>query len=168
MMTDIVTPVIAAGAAAAAIGSWRASAKANNTSGGLAAIERGRRHDEVTPEFDITCRERGASGDSADMQVSLKRGKLESLDEVIIAIQDEAGRDHWRYGLPDGFKKEAEAFVWGPWEFNTGASAQVSSNRTTRPRPYSHVTGSNWDFLSMHRTRPGSWMSGTSEEDWRR
>lgn len=42
------------------------------------AIERGRRHDEVTPEFDITCRDRGASGDSADMLVSLKRGNLEA------------------------------------------------------------------------------------------
>ena len=168
VMTDIVTPVIAAAAAVAGIGSWRASAKANQTGGGLAAIERGRRHDEVTPEFEITCRERGTSPGSTDMRVSLKRGKLDSLDEVTITIQDEAGRDHWRHGLPDRFEEEAKAFVWGPWEFNTGASAQVISNRATITRPYSHVTGKNWDLLSMTRTRPGSWMTGTSEEDWRR
>src|ERR1700761_3976437 len=114
-MTDIVTPLIAAGAAGAAIGSWRASARANKTGGGLAAIERARRHDEGTPEVEITCQERGTSPGSAEMRVSLKRGKLEMLDEVTITIQDEAGRDHWRNGLPDGFKKEAEAFVWGPW-----------------------------------------------------
>lgn len=168
MMTEIVTPVIVAVAAVAGVGSWRSSAKANLTNGGLAAIERGRRHDEVTPEFEITCTERGTSSDSADMRVSLKRGKLEGLDEVTITILDETGRDHWARGLPDGFAEEAEAFVWGPWEFNTGASAQVISNRTTRTRPYSHVTGKNWDLLSMHRTRPGSWMTGTSQDDWRR
>jgi len=167
-MTDIVTPVIVAVAAVAGVGSWRSSAKANQTSGGLASIERGRRHDEVTPEFEVTCRERGTATDSADMRVSLKRGKLEGLDEVTVTIQDEADRDHWRSGLPDRFREEAEAFVWGPWEFNTGASAQVISNRTTKPRPYSHVTGKNWDRLSMTRTRPGSWMTGTSQEDWRR
>lgn len=101
------------------------------------------------------------------MLVSLKRGNLDSLDEVTITIQDEKGSDHWRYGLPEGFKEEAAAFVWGPWEFNTGASQQVSSNGTTKPRAYSHVTGSNWDRLSMHRTRPGNWMTGTSKEAWR-
>ena len=168
VVVDVVTPVVAAVAAVAGVGSWRASAKANQTGGGLAAIERGRRHDEVTPEFEITCRERGTSGDSADMRVSLKRGKLEDLDEVTITILDESGRDHWGRGLPDRFTKETEAFVWGPWEFNTGASAQVVSNRTTRARPYSHVTGRNWDLLSMTRTRPGSWMTGTSQEDWRK
>jgi hypothetical protein len=167
VVVDVVTPVVAAVAAVAGVGSWRASAKANKTGGGLAAIERGRRHDEVTPEFEITCRERGMSGDSADMRVSLKRGKLEGLEEVTITILDEMGREHGS-GLPHRFTEEAEAFVWGPWEFNTGASAQVISNRTTRARPYSHVTGKNWDLLSMARTRPASWMTGTSQDDWRR
>lgn len=140
VIVDVVTPVVAAVAAVAGVGSWRASAKANQTGGGLAAIERGRRHDEVTPEFEITCRERGTSGDSADMRVSLMRGKLEGLDEVSITILDETGRDHWGRGLPDRFTKEAAAFVWGPWEFNTGASAQVISNRTARAQPYSRVS----------------------------
>lgn len=37
-------------------------------------------------------------------------------------------------------------FVWGPWQFSTGASEQVASNRTTRPRAYSLTTGKNWDL----------------------
>lgn len=32
-------------------------------------------------------------------------------DEATIMIQDERGKDHWRYGLPEGFKEETEAFV---------------------------------------------------------
>jgi hypothetical protein len=44
-------------------------------------------------------------------------------------ILDETGSDHWARGLPDGVTQEqAEAFVWGPLEFNTGASDQVVSN----------------------------------------
>ncbi len=63
--------------------------------------------------------------------------------------------------------EEAQAFVWGPWEFNTGASAQVVSNRQSRERPYSRVSGKNWDLLSLTRTRPGRWMS-ESPEEWRK
>jgi hypothetical protein len=86
---------------------------------------------------------------------------------VTIAILDESGQDHWGHGLPQGVtSEEAALFVWGAWEFNTGASAQVSDNRTTRPRPYSRVNGKNWDHLSLRRTRPGRWMTGTSPSAW--
>jgi len=64
-------------------------------------------------------------------------------------------------------QEEARAFVWGPWEFNTGASAQVVTNRESRPRAYSRVNGKNWDLLSMTRTRPGRWMSDGPDE-WRK
>lgn len=72
-------------------------------------------------------------------------------------------------GLPPGISQEkAEAFVWGPWEFDIGASTQVLSNRQTRSRPYSLVTGKNWDVLTLSATRPGSWMAGTSTDQWRK
>lgn len=64
-------------------------------------------------------------------------------------------------------KEDALRFVWGPWEFNEGASAQVSDNRTTRPRPYSRPDGKNWDRLGLVRTRPGLWMH-MSPEQWQR
>ena len=76
-----------------------------------------------------------------------------------MAILDEASADHWARGFPEGVtEEEARGFVWGPWEFNTGASKQVTGNRTTRPRPYSRADGKNWDRLSIVRTRPGRWM----------
>lgn len=135
----------------------------------VSAIEQDRRHEELMPEFKITCTVRETANDSADLRVSLTGGGLEHLDEVVITILDEAGRDHWTCGLPDGVTQEqAETFVWGPWEFNTGASAQVVSNRETVPRTYSRVSGKNWDLLSLIPTRPGYWMTGTSQDDWRK
>jgi hypothetical protein len=64
-------------------------------------------------------------------------------------------------------EEEARRFVWGPWEFNTGTTAQATGNRTTRPRPYSRADGQNWDRLSLARTRPGHWMS-ISQEHWQK
>jgi hypothetical protein len=44
----------------------------------------------------------------------------------------------------------------------------VISNRQTRPRSYSLLSGKNWDVLSLVATRPGSWMTGTTQEKWRK
>lgn len=165
----IISALAAVGAAVAAFGSWTAAKVANRTTAAMAAIEGGRRRDELAPDFDITCVERATAPDSADLRVSLKPGRLESIDDVTITILDEADRDHWARGLPDGVtQEEAEAFVWGPWEFNTGASAQVISNRTTRARSYNLMTGKNWDLLGLRRTRAGHWMSATSQDAWRK
>jgi hypothetical protein len=172
-LVDIAAPVAAA---VAAVGSWWAATRSNHVTRALAAIEhdrrqeeRERRHEELTPGFVITCKERDTAPDQAFLRVALKSGRLEHLDEVIITILDEADREHWARGLPDGVTQErAEAFVWGPWEFNTGASAQVVSNRTTKARHYSIVTGKNWDLLSLNRTRPGHWMSSTNQEKWQK
>lgn len=74
---------------------------------------------------------------------------LDRLDEVTIVILDEDGVNHWGHGYSAGVsEEEARLFVWGPWEFNTGASAQVTDNRTTRPRSYSLADGQNRDHLS--------------------
>lgn len=165
----IIGAAAALAAAVAAFGSWSAATKANTSAGVLAAIERERRHDELCPEFEITCTIRDTAVTSADLHVVLKPSDLGRLDEVTVTILDEAGADHWAHGLPQGVTQaEAEAFVWGGWEFNTGASAQVVSNRTTRPRPYSLADGKNWDLLSMRHTQPGQWMTGASPEQWQR
>ena len=135
----------------------------------VAAIEQDRRHDELAPEFEITCMVKKTAHDWADLRVTLTGGGLERLDEVVISILDETDKDHWGHGLPDGVNQEqAEAFVWGPWEFNTGASTQVVSNRESRPRPYSRIDGKNWALLSLQATRPGHWMTGTSQDEWRK
>ena len=164
----VIALVATVAAAVAALGSWKAAKTANETATNMAAIERDRRHEELTPKFQITFLESAGAAGRADLRVMLTGGGLERLDEVTVTILDETDQDHWAHRLPDGVTQEmAEAFVWGPWEFNTGASEQVVSNRTSKPWPYSRVSGKNWNRLSLHRTSPGFWMTGTDEAMWR-
>jgi hypothetical protein len=161
--------IVAIVAALAAVGSvWytrRAAASAvaaARSAATTAELDSERRHAELALQFDITC-EAAANGadQSGELRISLTGPPdLENLDEVTIVILDETGIDRWGHGLPTGVSEaEARQFVWGPWEFNTGASAQVLDNRTTKPRPYSRASGKNWDRLSLTRTRPGRWMA---------
>lgn len=83
--------VAAAGIAAwAARQSRNAAQQAYSAAETLAAIERGRRHDELAPEFELKFA--GTGGDSANLHVTLAGGALESLDEVTVTILDEAGK----------------------------------------------------------------------------
>jgi hypothetical protein len=157
--------------AAAGIAAWAArqsrdaATQANAAAGTLAAIERGRRHDELAPEFELKFT--GTGGDSANLHAMLAGGVLESLDEVTFTVLDQTGKDPWAGRLPGKLTQEqAEAFVWGPWEFNTAASHQVISNRESRPRPYSRVSGKNRDLLPLKRTQPGNWMSTYTQQQW--
>jgi hypothetical protein len=164
----IIGAVAAAAAAIAAAGSWFAARKANATTAEVAAIERDRRHDELTPIFEYKCMVRDAAPESADLRVELVGGRLERHAAVTITILNESGQDHWANSLPDGVTQdEAQAFVWGPWEFNTGVPNQVVSNRESRTQPYSRVSGKNWVLLSLTETRPAKWMS-LSQDEWRK
>jgi hypothetical protein len=174
IIAALLVSIVAAGISLAAVRYARRSARAAETSAAAAeqtsALDAERRHAELTPEFDIACAA-GANGvdGNGELTVTLTGpGGLDRLDEVTIAILDEAGTNHWGRGYPTGVsEEEARRFVWGPWEFNTGASAQVADNRTTRPRPYSRADGQNWDRLSLTRTRPGHWMA-TTQEHWQK
>ena len=154
-------------AAVAALGSWKAADTANETATKIADIERDRRHEELTPKFQFAFLPRANTPGDADLRVMLTGGGLERLDEVVVTILDEALPDHWARGLPQGVTPEqASLFVWGPWQFNTGASEQVLSNRASKPRPYT-LSGRNADNFSLVRTRPGPWMTDT-DETWQR
>jgi hypothetical protein len=171
-VTVVWTAVAAVGTlAAAGVAAWAArqsrnsALEANAAAKSLAVIERDRRHDELTPMFDATLKV--YDEDRAELKSSLSGGRLERLDDVTITILDASGRDHWMHGLPEGVtQQDAEAFIWGPYEFNTSAGDQILTNRQTRPRPYSRVSGRNWDLLPMVPTLPGHWMSSESDS-WR-
>src|SRR5258708_11768385 len=121
--------VVAAGVAAwAARQSRNSASEANAAAKSLAAIERDRRHEELTPEFEVAFTRQ--SGDRASIKVTLSGGRLEYLDEVTVTILDESGKEHWGARLPaDVTQEEAEEFVWGPWEFLTAAAVQIVSDR---------------------------------------
>ena len=69
----IIGAVAAVAAAIAATGSWLAARRSNTTAAAVAAIERDRRHDELTPVFEFTCTVRDAAPDSADLRVELTK-----------------------------------------------------------------------------------------------
>ena len=165
--------VVTAGIAAVAASQSRhataqaneAAASASEAAGALATIERDRRHDELEPEFNLTSNREGP--ERAELRIELVGGRLESLDKVTVTILDEADREHWGAHLPaDVTQDEAEAFVWGPWEFLTAAASQIVSNRESKSRAYSRSSGKNWDRLPLTATRPGRWMGTYTQEQW--
>jgi hypothetical protein len=167
--------VAAVSSAVAGTGSWFAANKSVNSSAraadaadGLTAIEAERTHRDLTPEFRFRL-EGGHQGvgDNGELTVELVGpAGLDFLNEVTIEL-DEAGRDHWGHGFPEGYEREAARFVWGPWEFNSGARDQVENNKITKSRRYSRADGKNWDRLSLNRTRPCTGMTGTMPDAWR-
>jgi hypothetical protein len=174
VIAALVVSIAAAAGSFAAVWYARRSARSAEAAAAAAektaALDAERRHAELTPEFEIACTagENGVS-DHGELKVTLTGPDgLDRLDELTIVILDESGANHWGHGYPSGVSEEdARRFVWGPWEFNTGASAQVIDNRTTRPRQYSRADGQNWDRLSLVRTRPGHWMS-MDQERWQK
>jgi hypothetical protein len=96
----IIGTLAAVGAAIAAFGSWKAATRANLAAAAMAAIERERRHDELAPIFDVTCKMRSTAPDSAYMRVTLAAGGMDRLDEVTVTILDDSDQDHWGRGLP--------------------------------------------------------------------
>ncbi len=169
MNTDaLISLASAAVSAIAAAGSWRAALKANNAAGQLAAIERHRRRGELTPQFTITATIWATSPDTADLRVILSGpDELDWLDPVTIRIMDERWKDHGIRTLAGGPTPEQVAkIVYGPWEFNPGASAQVISNRETHPRRYERSTGQDWDLLGLQPARPPTWASSVTPQQW--
>jgi hypothetical protein len=152
--------VIAAVTALSGIGSWRAAAI-------LARIEEARRRSELTPDFEITGKDHGGQ---ADLFIILRGpNTLDRLDEVVVRILDERWKDHGASQIAGGPSPEDIAkHVWGPWEFNTGASAQVADNRTTWTRAYSRETGKDWDKLGLIVTAPPYWATGMTPQQWMR
>lgn len=171
LATATLSAVSAAGSWFAATRSLKSSREAATATAGLTAIERERQHAELAPEFKITLTE-GWQGIPYNGQLDVGLVGpvgLDYLDEVTIRILDEAGVDHWGRGLPTGVgEAEAARFIWGPWQFNVGASEDVSDNRTTKPRPYSRVNGKNWNRFSLVHTTPGHWMGAMDAERWQK
>ena len=128
----VISACAAAAAAIAAFKSWNAATRAAATTAALASLVVELRHADLTPEFEVTCKARSRDHDSADLHVALKLGRLSHLDEVTVTVLDETGHEHWTRGLPAGVTREqAEAFVWGPWEFAVAAGRGGAGNGAT-------------------------------------
>lgn len=177
-MSSVWDTTAAIGSAVGALGAWGAamwslkSVKVTaEATAGLTSVEVERRHTELTPEFEIRLTEslQGVN-DNGELEARLiGPAGLDYLDEVVITIQDEAWIEHWGDRLPPHVTEgDARRFVWGPWQFNIRARVQIADERTTTPYAYSRITGRTVQRLQLERTRPGTWMTGTTPDVWRR
>jgi hypothetical protein len=125
----------------------------------MARLEIQRRRDELTPEFDITC-------DGQFLYVILiGPQQLPGLQGAVIRIADEMWTDHGAKQTAGGPSAEDLAkIVWGPYEFNTAASANVTDQRTSRERAYDRTTGKNWDKLPLLPSSRPPWSSWTDQQ----
>lgn len=166
-IAEVIASCVAAVSAIAAFGAWRAAVAARRTADRLADIELDRQHRELTPRFTLEVNRDPNNSELAHLLVTLVPGGVETLDEVIVTILDGPGQDRRASGPPRGVSaSEFATFVWSPWVFDEGASAQVLDPRTTRPRAYARESGRNWDRLQLRPSRPGSWMTGMSAASW--
>lgn len=167
-MADVgTTMLVLAGAlsALAALASAFAAFKARATASSMLRLEEQRRRDELEPSFEFKL-DPPESSSVRFLHVRWVGGGVNGM-RVNLRVLDEEGQDHRSAGPPSGVApSEWDDFVWGPLEFDLGASAQATDRRTTKPREYSRLSGETWDRLQLKQTRPGSWMVGMSEEAW--
>lgn len=165
--------VAAAGVAAWAARQSRISAqRANDAAAALTDIERDRRHSELTPRFRVIVEPWGPGTDTMKLRVMLLGPPgLDHLDAVTVRIRD----DHFRRGegllLAGGpTREQVKTHIWGPYMFTPGTGPDEA-----RAEPTGRVTeykaelpvGEELPF-QLDPTRPGSWMTGMSQEDWQR
>lgn len=160
---------------AASVAAWAAhqsrlsAREANAAARALVAIERDRRHEELTPQFEITCTVKTTASDAADLWVELTGGRLERHAAVSVTIRTRPGRITGAAGCPTASRPRRPRHSSGGRGSSTRAPAsRWSANRQSRERPFDRVSGKNWELLSLTRTRPGRWMTGTSQDQWRR
>ena len=156
--------VIAAVGSVAGIGAWSAA----NI---LSQIERQRRRAKLTPQFEITCTVHASAAGHADLRVILRGpDTLDELDEVAIGILDERWQDHGSRLTRGGPSADDIAkHIWGAWEFNTGASAQVADNPDHCASVLLPDERQRLGLLfAGARTSPPYWASMTQQQSLRR
>lgn len=158
---DFVAPILAATAtvvaAAAAVGSWRAARQASQAALTLAAIERDRRHAELTPHLEVSCT---STGDRATLWVALTGPMgLEHLDEMSVTVRDDIrGRKPIVAGGPTA--DQIAEHVWGPYRFVPRVDGADSCGRCVLPVKL--LLGDARPF-TLERTRPPQWSMDTGE-----
>ncbi|HEX4705841.1 MAG TPA: hypothetical protein VH352_27230 [Pseudonocardiaceae bacterium] len=99
----------------------------------VAVIEADRRHEELTPQLDITCTEQ--YGDRAELNVAFTGPLgLGRLDEIIVEILDDRpDRQPSPTHLAEITIEKFRQFIWGPYRFARGVDGSDAAGRTVPP-----------------------------------
>lgn len=154
----------------------KAAAAAADAAKTTADIEADRRHDALSPQFEVTFTPdpKDGAGDLLNLTLNGPYG-LGWLD-VVVAIIDEPGHDdrHDPEICPKVGEEEAQEFIRGPWKFKSSARVVpwrptdgkvFASSKRTNPLRFSLPDGNDKWGLPLERTEPGSWM-GLNQAQW--
>jgi hypothetical protein len=158
---DIAGLAAAGLSAVAAVGSWNAAQRSNNTAETVARIERDRWHVERRPQFELTLEP--LSSQHLRLNVHLA-GPDELRDVEITSIRvDDDDKD--RTGLTPGglTREEIDNHVWGPLRFTPLVDEADRYGRAVGP--FILRVGRGRPF-QLEPTTPGHWMTGTNPDQW--
>jgi hypothetical protein len=114
-------------ALAAGFWAWRSERSAAS----VAAIDRDRRHEELTPKFALSLKRLNGVGDTFVLEVKLVGPDgLERLDGITVIVADDKARG--ASPLANGpTKEEVGACIWGPLRFRPGIEGTGDGGRTS-------------------------------------
>lgn len=138
--------------AVGAIGSWRSARHSNAAATAVARIEQDRRHVELTPQFERSCR---ATHDGRTMLWLAFTGPpgLDHLDAVTIAIRDDRhDREPIVAGGPTA--EEIAQVVWSPYRFVPHVNG---ADRFGRAVASISLNQGDWTQRALERTTAPVW-----------
>ena len=163
-----VSAIVAIVAAVGTAGQWREAKRANEQAQlayeqaqELLGIEKARRHDDLTPRFDLAVEAGDVMGAPMELRVRLEGPDgLGQLNEVAITIRDDRPREPITAGGPSA--EEIGRQVWGPWRFRPGVDGADEHGRSMMPFPLG--VGEQRTFV-LEETSPPPW-SAKSLNEW--
>ncbi|MCX4790387.1 hypothetical protein OG369_30735 [Streptomyces sp. NBC_01221] len=160
--TDTISTTAAALSAIAAGGAWWAAQRSSSTARMLTAIERDRRHEDLTPDIRLSLT--GRFGDRGSITVHLAGpDSLGDLTSVALEIIDDDMDHRVLNPTPSLTQADVDAHVWGPFRFAPGIDGADQLGRRVAPVPREMGRGRPF---AVERTRPGHWMEGMVAEGW--
>lgn len=148
--------------AVAASGSWKAARRSEKAATTLAAIERERRHTELTPTFEVTC-SRPSVGDNVFLDLTFTGPPgLDRLDGTAIAIRDDrANRSPIVAGGPTA--EDLASVIWGPLRFRPHVN---DADELGRAIPASPLARRETRRFALEASLRPKWVDDT--DYWRR
>ncbi len=152
-----VVAILVAGASAAY------TRKQATEQGKVAEIEQARRHEELTPQFEVTCEANDAEATHAELSLQLTGPTgLAGLDEVTVRIRDDRPD---RAPTPGSqlTAQQVSEIIWGPYRIMPGLHSTLPNGREHGPfklpknEPYP---------IPLERSYAPTWVTDPGE--WRK